>query len=260
MRLRAMIAVAALCTVLAACGGGKANHAASTTTSKVAPNSTSAPQQSAADKALAQTEVWKLSDFPAGWSAQPATPDTGISSLNGSLDQCLGTSVGFLQQSQASADSPNFSDASNDSASETIVYLPSASEGDSDFTVVLGPKFPQCYGLTINSFIQNEIQHPSNSNNALPPGASVGQASVTPLLFPSMGDHTAAFRVTTPLTYLGQTINMYIDLVAVQRGRAVSMMTFESVMSGFDITLEQSLAAITSGRMGTQANAGTSTA
>src|SRR3974377_118600 len=93
MRMRPILLLCVFGLLMAACSSGASNAGGSSPTT---PPSTSA--NTAADKALAQQAVLKLSDFPTGWTAQP--PDNSSSGPNGldaKLATCLHANLAFLE-------------------------------------------------------------------------------------------------------------------------------------------------------------------
>jgi hypothetical protein len=67
--------------------------------------------------------------------------------------------------------------------------------------------------------------------------------------FPAFGDKSAAFRVTIPVTDNGLTLSIYIDIVAVQKGRAFAGVDFEATQTPFDSAMEGQLVGVVVGRL-----------
>lgn len=251
-RIPAVIAAIAISTTACSSSGGNSSTSGATT----AELSTTVPASSqhvAADKAAAQAALWKLSDFPTGWTSQPQTQDSSNQKIDAQISSCLGATVSFLQQSgPASASSPDFGDTNNDTASEQVVVQSSVSRLSADFALVKSDRFPRCFAQAVNTFIKGEIAHPSDPTNTLPAGATIGKVTISSMSFPAIGDQSLAYRVTLPISFKGLDIPFYVDLIAAQKGRSVAAMTFTAASNGFDSSMEQQLANLAVGRLPTQ--------
>ena len=241
-----VVMVASLAVVASACTNNnpKAQSSSTTTTTTVATG-----QNITADKALAQQASLKLADFPAGWTSQPPSSTNADQTLTNQLASCLGTSASQLSSSPAEYESPTYSDSSNNTAANRVVYRATAAEVKSAFDVISGPKAPACYSKAVQAVINDAIQHPSNPQDTLPAGASVGQTTFSPMSFPTYGDATVAYRVKVPVSYSGLSIDAYIDVVASIKGRSAVTMLFEGVTQPFPTDQEQHYTDVVVGRL-----------
>ena len=239
----------AACALLAAACTSKA----STTTSSSAASSTSSSavsQDVAADKALAQAALLKLSDFPTGWTSTPSTSNQGSQAIDKQLMSCLHVSPQFLDSNNpTNVDSPDFSDANGNTASNSVTYEASASTVQSQFAILTSSTFVPCVQAAVNAEILYAIQHPSNPSDTVPSGLTFGNPTVAQMSFPTLGDQTVAYRVTVPIMYQGLSPDAYVDFVAIQKGRAVAVMTFEGVATPFDSSMAEQLSTLTVGRL-----------
>jgi hypothetical protein len=250
MKFRAHVVIVAAALVTAGCASGSPTPTgspaskASVTTSLPSPNV-------AADKALAEAAIFKLNDFPTGWTSKPSTPSSSNEATDRQMSACLHTSVPYLDPSKtgASADSPDFSDSNSNEASNGVTYTASVSQARKQFAVVQSQSFPSCFESAINTLITSEIQHPSNPSDTLPQGASVGKTTVQPMSFPTIGDQSVAYRVTIPITYGGMSVDGQIDIVASQKGRAIALSEFTAFGTPFDSAMEVQLSTLTASRI-----------
>ncbi len=68
--------------------------------------------------------------------------------------------------------------------------------------------------------------------------------------FPSFGAQSIAFRITVPITAKGLNVNVYLDAVAVRKGRAYTLLTFQRSSTPVSSSMEESLTALTVRRLG----------
>lgn len=67
--------------------------------------------------------------------------------------------------------------------------------------------------------------------------------------FQSYGDQSVAYRVTVPFSYKGLSPDAYFDIVALQKGRSLAGLFFESTVTPFDSSMEEQLTGIVVGRL-----------
>jgi hypothetical protein len=214
-------------------GGGSQTTASTSTTVK-------SSQDIAADTAAARAASLRLSDFPAGWIAEPSNSDPEKdNALMAQLAKFLGVSVRELSDAPVSYDSADFSDTNDLTASSSVDYRATAAEQNRSFELLTGLKTPDCLATTLSNFIDEQVHHPSNSDDTLPAGATVGRPTVSALAFPQFGDKSAAYRVAIPFSYEGLTITPLLDEVFVIKGRASVTMSFQSNESPFPIFQQQ---------------------
>jgi hypothetical protein len=208
-------------------------------------------QNAAADKALAVAANLKLSDFPDGWTSSPqSNSSTGPQGLDARLASCLHANVSvFNNNDPTQASSPDFSDSNGDTASSGVNYLAVASQAQADMKALTGSRFPSCFTTAVNAILNYELNNPSSTGSTLPAGVSFGQASVAQMSFQSYGNQSIAYRVTVPFSYEGLNPDAYFDIVAVQEGRALAGLFFESTATPFDSSMEEQLTATVVGRL-----------
>lgn len=245
MRVRHVLLLVAVSLLTAACASGASSSASSSVPTVTSPGNAN----TAADKALAEQALLKLSDFPTGWTSKPSSSG-GSPDIYKRFASCLHTSLGLLTgTSPRGASSPDFSYTNQNSVSNRVGYESSPARVDEAMNVLREPQLPSCLESALNAYITYTIQHPTNPNSTLPSGVSVGNSTVAQMSFPNVGDQSIAYRVTVPVNANGLSIDIYVDLIAFVKGRAGVEMLFEAVGSPFDSSMEQQLTTLTEGRL-----------
>ena len=200
--------------------------------------SPSVSQNVAADKQLARSANLVLSDLPAGWTSKPHSSSSGNAALDAQLSSCLHTNLDlFKGDDRAEVHSPEFDDTNGDSVSSDVDYLADTTQADVRMKVLQQSNFSSCLAAAAQSLVTNGAQ----TGSTLPAGTSLGAVTVAPMSFPALGDQSAAFRVTIPITYRGIVISAYFDLVGVQKGRVLVGMDFDGVNAPLGSPLEEQL-------------------
>jgi hypothetical protein len=238
---------------LAACGGSSSSPSVST----VAPGGTTAPtgstvpsQDIAADKAAAEAASLKLSDFPTGWTSTPQSDTSGYPNVDAEIAKCLGVSEEELNhKGPAHVDSPDFSDANNNTVSSSVGYAPSVPQAQHEFAIISSPKVPACLGPAVEKLVTYAANHPSNASDTLPAGTTFGTPTVAPMSFPTFGDESVAYRVTIPVNTKSLTVSFYLDTVTARKGRAGAGLDFEGVGTPFPSDQEEHYTTLVVDRM-----------
>ncbi len=213
-----------------------------TTTSAVppAPSTTSgAPAQN--DEARARAALLAASDFPTGWTSQPA--DTAANAGNdAALRACL----------KLPANSPLFSESSNRASSPDFVHdnvsvhndasVSSAARVQAAFAVLSRSDFVGCLGPVIRSVAQTAL-----AKSTLP--ASVDSVKVDGLTVRSNAPLSKAFRTTLVVTVGGQKTSIYVDIAYVASQDISSSITFQALQSPVDAATETQYTNIVVGRL-----------
>ena len=245
-----LIASVALLSIAgAACGSSGGNNSAQSSTTSTTTGSTG--QNVEADKAAAQAASLKLSDFPAGWTSQPATYNNNPSQgLTAQLAKCLGVSQAALTKAPARYESPDFSEpSSNNSVSSDVGYRATAHDQQTAFAIVSGSKVPGCLATAVAAVIDDAIKHPTKPSDTLPAGAKVGTTKVSQMSFPQVGDKSIAYQIDVPVSYGGLSLHAYLDEIFVIKGRASTAMTFQGSSEPFPVDQAQHYTELVVGRL-----------
>lgn len=197
----------------------KAPDAAPTTAGQ-----SSGPITHADETAAAKAMLLTVNDFPTGWAETPS--DTSDSPV----DNC--TDHSHDDDRTGTAESGDFSRGANGSISEGISIFHSADDVEALFAAIQ----PQadCIVDVINDGKLDDDE------------AEFSDASFSPLSFPTVGDHSAAFRVKAHAKAKGQTGfgsegDIYIDVVYIRIGWVSLSVVAEDVFSPFDTAMFQEM-------------------
>jgi hypothetical protein len=245
-----------LAALAAACGGDDDDAAAgggsggdTTTTAEGSGGERSADDLDA-DQAAAEKMLLTIGDFPSGWQAQPdegeddgeggggsAPGEPSDDELTADLAECLHVDAGELSDDDdPSAESPSFQNADEDEASVEVAFAASPEQATSELATLQRDEAPGCFGEVYKTlFTQAMKDDPSVE------GVEVGDPQVEAAPLGDLGDDTAAFRVTIPLSAAGQQIVLYQDIAFVKVGRAEITGFFQASGQPFDAELSQRL-------------------
>jgi hypothetical protein len=205
------------------------------------PARASARPSSGQDRALAQSAVLQLRDFPAGWNAGPRTDNAQSDRIRARIPECKryqSVVAALRRQPEASA---NFI-AQNSLASSTVIVLNSVHAAQSTFGQLTSSTVLRClqryFGTTIaqSIFIRGV---PARLQTVTGSAAAAVQA----------GDATAAFQVTVTLSAGGLTAPVYADVDVVRIGRSIAEFGFENPNASLPARLRDALVNAVVGRL-----------
>jgi hypothetical protein len=98
--------------------------------------------------------------------------------------------------------------------------------------------------------LKQAITYTLEHTSKLEAGISIGTPTAAQMSFPSFGAQSIAFRITVPITAKGLNVNVYLDAVAVRKGRAYTLLTFQRSSTPVSSSMEESLTALTVRRLG----------
>ncbi len=195
---------------------------------------TTTTQNVAADRAVAEQAVLKLSDFPPGWQAKPHEESPDDPDLSRQLSECLRVDLSLLEgkANDASTDSPDFESPDEEEVGSSVGLAPTSTKAQELFAIFERPETPGCLTKAVSQSIETALKKPKPGQE-IPAGVTVGQVSINRVSFPTIGDRTVAFRVTVPVRALGLALSVYADLVVALRGRAAALLSFTDFGSPF---------------------------
>jgi hypothetical protein len=209
-----VVVLAAVCAaVVTSCGGGGGGA----TDSKRAER-----RIEPAAQARAEASNLTLEDFETGWRAEKA--DENDSSTCASRDLSHLTIVG-------TADSPTFRRGNITSVQSSVTIFDSEADATESFDAVRDPAFEDCFVDVITNAIDDTD------------GVDVTDSSVGALSFPHSGDETEAFEAAIEVKAEGQSVSVYVDVVAVRKGDAIALLAFGDALSPFDDSTKEELVA-----------------
>jgi hypothetical protein len=185
------------------------------------------------DQALADSVVFALDDFPAGWQQEPAREDDATDEeTRRAVADCLGVRVTDSKPDHPNAASPKFVGPDDSEVTDDVTVAPSVDEASRLFDVMEGDDVPACYAQAVEGAIAAELAAPGDDTVDV----EFGEPSFNPVSFPDMGDESLAFRLSIPLTRQGQSIQVHNDLVLVRVGRTLIYAEFVAAFTPFDTT------------------------
>lgn len=213
MRARPFGLIMALAVVLAGCGGGGDADGP-------------APPKGPTDQAKARSIVLKASDFPPGWTSEPApgAPDESTNSFR--------TCMGLLPQASPTAESPTFHTVEPGSmtvdASVTVGL--SVRLIDQDFSAFASDQALPCVLERFDAQAKRQTE------------ATFGPGEAARLDFAQLGDATSAVRVKSIAVAGDQQIPFHLDIVVVKKGRVGVTFSFANAPEPFPAELAAELA------------------
>ena len=220
MRIRGFVALLAVGLLATACGGSSAKTGgAGPTTTKPA-----TPQQLAADKALAQQAVLRLSDLPAGYKGTPhdESPDDTPPAVLKKFAACIHVPKSELEQlfsnaknpNKPSVDAPDFqldvSRLQQASFQNSVEVDRTTKEISEPLTLLAAPTAINCW----KAFFAAAV------SAGAPADGSIKSVTVAALPDPKVGDQATAFEARMQITASGITVPLYFDFYLARRGRA----------------------------------------
>jgi len=219
--------------MLAACGGGGGSKSSDTTaapeTTTTASSTTAAAGSDAAATAKAQKLVLVQSDFPAGWTGTPASPDTPEDKAdNQELANCAGLADESAQTAHVKGNDFSMGSPVTSVGSEARILKDEASYRK-NVAGIKGSKFQPCIEALLSKTITRDAGSPPTN------------PQVTPISVPTFGDVTVGLRVSAGITVQGQSLQLVLDVVLMGKNHAEVTGTFSNLAQPFDQALEKTL-------------------
>ncbi len=217
-----------LALTLAACGSSKKSTSSgskATTTSTAA----EAAPDSTADKAKADAINLTAADLP-GYTSTPADK-TSSAETDKELYTCAGLSDPATSTT-ADESSPDFSKGEFTQVSSEAQFAKTAAQAKKDLDAIKAPSFSACLKQAFDKAMTKQ---------ASGAGGTIGASTVESQPGPSGTDGSAAFRMTVPITAVGQTFTFYIDFVLMLKKRAEVTLVCFNGNAPFDAALKGEL-------------------
>ena len=135
------------------------------------------------------------------------------------LAACIGVPTTNVDTNPAETAGQRYQDQSIDNITENVEVYPTASDAVADVTALSNPKAPSCW-LRFNSDLGAGIA------KGIGNGATVGTTTTNALAVPTVGGHSAGVQMVVPLTIHGSPLTIYIDFVAIEKGRSEAILMF----------------------------------
>jgi len=211
--LLSALAGVALAVALAGCGGGGGGGDARTVIDD-------------ADQAHAQAIVLRPGDFPAGWEGAPHEEGGGAD-----VDQCVELDLSDLTVT-GDADSDDFSSETTFVISSASIFQ-TAEQARQAFDRYAREELARCIGDALAASAE------AGTDGA---DVEVGEATVTTLSFPALGDRSSGYRAGLTLTVEGEQAPLFVDFVFIQRDRVLATIALASLLQQPSKALREDLA------------------
>ena len=229
--MRRLLAATLALSLVAACGGSdgesepSATDAATELTTPVeddAPVATDAPAQDVdADAAAAEAALLTLSDFPAGWSE---APDTADEELREGTTECFGPDAVELRNGEAQASTSVFADPQDESrVDQTVTVAPTLESAEAYMAAASADGVAECLTTVFRERLPEVL-----AGDEATQSVEVGEVVVGALNVGPIGEETFAYRITSPLTNQGLSVDVVLDFVSVRVGRSAAGINFVS--------------------------------
>ena len=241
-----LVAAVLVSVALAGCSSSTPGHGTARTSTS-AP-STPAPSTPAGGTGLASSAGsgplaainLTAKDLPAGWTATPATPDSGgdAARAQAQIAACVGGRNTY-PDSAGVTQSPNFSQGEATISSQVTAYK-SQQDVDSDVAMLSSPKIDSCYATEAKA----------QAAGSLPAGATISAVSVHVTPHPSGEPSNVAAMVvgTISVTANGQHVTVY-DTSALIGGPKIEIdVDFENIGQPLPGALQDRLIAVVASR------------
>lgn len=202
-----------------------------------------------AAKAAAKSALLVIGDFPAGWGATPADPDTPESEeLQNKLSECLKAPSNLFGDGSdgVSEDSPDFNSPDEDTTVGSSVSVAAPGKMRQFFDIMKGENVSGCLAEVMNSAVQAELE---KSDDETLKDVKFEKPKVGQLSFPNLGDETVPFRVSMTASYAALSFDFYLDLIYIRSGDNGVSVSFEGTGRPVDIKIEQQYAELAAERL-----------
>ncbi|MBA3745068.1 hypothetical protein [Sporichthya sp.] len=247
------IGVVALALMLGGCADGDDDSDAALPVEPGATSSGKAASDSSFDKdaarALAKSALFVIGDFPAGWGATPADPDTEDGEeLQKQLSECLDAPSNLFGEGAdgVSEDSSDFNSPDEATTVSSSVSVAAPGRMRQFFDVMKGENVSGCLSEAMNAAVQAELK---KSKDETTKDMTFEKPKVGQLSFPTLGDETVPLRVSMTASYAAFSFDFYLDLIYIRSGDNGVSVTFEGTDRPVSIETEQQYAEIAAERL-----------
>ncbi len=235
--MRVWLATGVLLTTLVSCGDDDStatpsSQATPTTASMSSDATTSAADESTAvetstssddDEAAAEQALLRLADFPSGWTEQPVETTEQQAETQRKNAECIGSDRPTTNDlGGAIAKTGDFTAPSTDAIRNSVSFAASEDESIAYMDALGGDTVADCFS-TVTGEAAKDVEFEN--------GAKITDVTVAPLNVTAVGDDAIGYRVTVEVEVNNNTLNQYLDLVAVRVGRAVTSLQYQSVLT-----------------------------
>jgi hypothetical protein len=236
--------VVAAALLIAGCGSShKSSDTAAHASTPTGPTATAETRPEVpADHAIAAAALLRLPDFPTGWQQQDQSG--GKSSLTCPAIATARASV------SGRATSPQFAKGSDDFVDDAAYVYPSVSAAQASFARLSGPSARLCIGKAFGTQLAKAAASTTGK-------VTFGQPTTAVLSIPSVGEQSAAGRITIPYAASGLNLDAVIDLGFVRVDRGIQVLLFIGSSGAPDAALESNLTGTAADRLAAELHVST---
>lgn len=249
--MRVLACVVAV-SVLAACGGADADTSGSsdsvpeteapdTTTTDDTAAETTVDETTADETVDASAALLVLTDFPAGWTEEPAAEESPADEARDQrFTECAGgTGTSLFDLGGPLANSGRFVSPADDNVVQTVTVVDESSAVDF-IERFAAPDVAACIEEVATELLPD----------TLPPDATLGELSVTAVdNLSSTADDLIAYRIVLPLTLDETQVTLYTDLIAARVGGGLTGFTVTTSLAPLVATDAEHLVDLTVERL-----------
>jgi hypothetical protein len=180
-----------------------------------------------ADMTLARRATIKATDLLSGWKRMPVT--------SGEDSKCPGFDPDFSAYTITGKASSLFAQPGGGAVLSAVEVYKTRAQAIGDFRTGAKPAFAKC------------IRHAFETEIARGTGGTAKTISSRMVPAPRVGERSALYRLVGTVTLQGQTIRVYMDVLAFQRGRSITALL--STGFGGRIRGQTTLARVIAARM-----------
>ena len=184
------------------------------------------------DQELADGAVLTIDDVPTGFAEKPEDDDEEDDAIDQSLAECLGITVAELNDGDAEpGESTTFGTEGGQEVSSEVVMYATEEEVTEDLELLKDPASQDCFAEALNQIFAADGE------------VEIGEITIEDLGVEDLGEDAVGFGVAIPFAAESGERVLYLDLVAVQQGRAEISMAYQGFDVPFDVGLAYDLAA-----------------
>jgi hypothetical protein len=199
---------------------------------------------SSAATTQAKKDLLKLSDMPAGWTAQKSSDDGGAIPGASRLAKCLGIPLSVIIGVPPTAYSEQFTSKDDlENADDNVTFYKSAAAAQADYQSLSSTKAPACLATDFNGPAKAQLQSEFGSS------AKIGSVDVARAPASAFGPGVTNVTLFFPVTMKGTTLNVELIIADYITGTKEQTTEFIGVQSPVPSSLTKRLTTIADKRI-----------
>lgn len=190
-----------------------------------------------ADLEAGRSALLTIDDFPDGWE-ETVDPDDDPEQdelFESMMDECIGEAAflddGALEERQV--DTGDFAPAGSSSPNVTqnAVVAADLDTALAAMAEVTNAAVPACYDSVTTAMFADMLADPDQTD--FPPGTVIGEITVESVPYELPTDELMRYFVSVPVTAGDESVVVFLDVVFLRQGRALSQLTFTGTNERF---------------------------